>query len=579
MDRITAGLVKQFQRERGLKSLTESEVFEDFAGFCVISSYFEDEFDPEDFRMGSGGDLGVDVAAIIINGDLLLDAADVRAAVAQARTLDIRFIITQAKTSQGFEAKVLTELTDNLVELFTADVLEYPASPEIANLKECLEEIYADLGKLSRGLPDISVRYASTGQVGDRMLEVKRKSAVSRLDETNFFNEVNVEPLGARELRDLYQRATSAVSAEFTMPKRITLPKMTLVDQAFLGILPANDLVRIITDPGGGIRKTLFFENVRDFQDYNPVNLDIQRTVRDANNRERFAVLNNGITIVTRELTLAGDDIHIRDFQIVNGCQTCHVLFDEKDSLTEGVHVNVRLIQTREENVITEITTATNKQTAVTDEDLQARETFHKELEGLFQSYTEGERLYYERRSRQYSSQQSVEKTRIITRSSLTRTYASMFLNEPSRAGRYYKELKESRDSDLFQPGQSSLAYYTSAATGWRIEWLFRNKRIDRSYTPAKYQLMMGVKTYILGIGDLPQGKRLADRECQKILDVIWNQTAAEELIQKLIPAVDIAARFEDSSGVITRDTVRTQRFTENLRREVQKLDGAAGRK
>ncbi|MFF1450678.1 AIPR family protein [Streptomyces sp. NPDC058274] len=578
MDRITQGLVKQFQQERGLRNLTESESFEDFAGFCVISSYFEDEFDPEEFRMGAGGDLGVDVAAIIINGDLLLDAADVRAAAAQARTLDVRFIIVQAKTTQGFEAKVFTDLADNLVELFTSDTLDYPASPEIANLRECIDAIYSDLGKLSRGLPALSVRYASTGTVGDNMLEAKRKTAIKRLDRTNFFSEVDAAPFGARELRDLYQRATSAVSAEFSMPKRITLPKMPLVDQAFLGILPATDLVRVITDPGGGIRKTLFFENVRDFQDYNPVNLEIQQTVRDPENRDRFAVLNNGITIVTRELTLAGDDIHIRDFQIVNGCQTCHVLFDEKTNLTEGIHVNVRIIQSREENVITGITTATNRQTAVTDEDLQAREVFHKELEGLFQSFTEGERLYYERRSRQYSSQQTVEKTRIITRSLLTRTYASMFLNEPSRAGRYYKELKETRESDLFQPTQSALAYYTSAATSYRVEWLFRNKRIDRKYAPSKYQLLMAVKVYLLGAGDLPQGNRLADRECKKILDVVWDPIASEELIQRLLPAVDQAALGEDSSGVITRDTVRTQRFAETLRREVQRLDGAKGK-
>ncbi|WP_037705859.1 AIPR family protein [Streptomyces sp. AA1529] len=575
MDRITEGLVKQFQQERGLKNLTQSEAFEDFAGFCVISSYFEDEFDPEEFRMGAGGDLGVDVAAIIINGDLLLDAADVRAAVAQARTLDVRFIISQAKTSPRFEAKVFTDLADNLVDLFTSDTLNYPTSPEIRNLRECIDVIYADLGKLSRALPALSIRYASTGVVGDSMLEAKRKAAVKRLDQTNYFGEISSEPLGARELRDLYQRATSAVSAEFTMPKRITLPRMPLVEQAFLGILSASDLVRVITDPGGGIRKTLFFENVRDFQDYNPVNLEIQQTVKDVDNRDRFAVLNNGITIVARELTLAGDDIRIRDFQIVNGCQTCHVLFDEKANLTEGIHVNVRLIQTREENVITGITTATNRQTAVTDEDLQARDAFHKELEGIFQSFPESERLYYERRSRQYSSQQSIEKTRIVTRSLLTRTFASMFLHEPSRAGRYYKELKEAREEDLFRPDQSALAYYASAATAWRIEWLFRNKRIDRKYTPAKYQLLMAVKIYLLGTGDLPKGNRLASRECQKILDVIWDPIAAEGLIQKLLPAVDVAAAQEDASGVITRDTVRTQRFAENLRREVQGLGGA----
>lgn len=61
------------------------------------------------------------------------------------------------------------------------------------------------------------------------------------------------------------------------MPKRLTLPKIPGVEQAFLGVISGKELVRVISDPGQGIRKTLFYENVRDFQDYNPVNLEIQR--------------------------------------------------------------------------------------------------------------------------------------------------------------------------------------------------------------------------------------------------------------------------------------------------------------
>ncbi|MFG1855997.1 AIPR family protein [Actinomadura geliboluensis] len=571
MDRIIEGLCQRFQQERGLRALSTSEAFETFSGFCVLSSFFEDEFDPEEFRLGSKGDLGIDVAGFIVNGDLLLDAADVRAAISQARVLDVRIVIVQAKQTQGFEAKVFTDLADNLVELFTADSLSYPASPDVQNIRECIDAMYSDLGKFQRGLPGISVRYVSTGATGDAMLEAKRKAAAKRIDQTNYFTDVDVRPLGARELRDLYQRATEAVSADFTMPKRISLPKIPDVDQAFLGVLPATDLVQILTDPGGGIRKTLFYENVRDFQDYNPVNVEIQQTVRDPERRDRFAVLNNGITIVTRELTVAGDDIHIRDFQIVNGCQTCHVLFDEKVNLEDGIHVTVKIIQSSKEDVIAGITAATNRQTAVSDEDLEGREAFHKELENLFTSFPEGERLYYERRSRQYSSQ-NIEKTRVITRGLLTRTYASMFLDEPSRAGRYYKELKEARASDLFNDRDSALAYYTSAATFYRIDWLFRNKRLDRRYSPAKYQLLMAIKVYLLGEGALPQGNRLAERECRKILDVVWEPHKAEELVQELLPAVDAAARAESNTDVITRDTVRTQRFADNLRREILAL-------
>lgn len=449
MDKILKSLCDSFQEEHGLQSLDQAGLFEAFAGYCIISGFYEDEFDPDEFRIGAGGDLGIDSAGVIVNGDLLLDAADIEAAVSSARTLDVTIILIQAKTSPGFTAAVFTDLADNLVELFTNDIPKYPANSDVLDLKRGINAIFADVKKL-RTLPALVVRYATSGQTGDLMLEAKRSAADKRLDDTNFFSTIDIQPIGARGLRDLYQSATTAVTAEFAMPKRITMPKIPGVEQSFLGVLPASELVRVITDAGGGVRKTLFFENVRDFQDYNPVNLEIQATIRDSDRRERFAVLNNGITIVTREMMVAGDDIHLKDFQIVNGCQTCHVRFDEKDLLDEGVYVNVRLIQSKDEDVITGITAATNRQTAVTDEDLAAQEKVHKDLEFLFASFTDQKRLYYERRSRQYSSSVLIEKTRIVTRGQLTRSYAAMFLNEPSRAGRYYKELKETRATDLF---------------------------------------------------------------------------------------------------------------------------------
>lgn len=569
MDKIVEALVAAFKQDRGLLALDEADLFEDFAGYCVLSSYFEDEFDPDEFRIGAGGDLGVDVAGILINGDLLLDAADVQAAVNAAKQLDVTFVLVQAKRTQGFNAGVFSDLADNLVELFTADVVRYPANSDVVNLKRCITAIYADISKLSRGLPSVVVNYASTGATGDSLLAAKAGAAAERLDATNFFSGVEVAPLGGRDLRDLYQRATSAVSAHFSLPRRITLPRIPGVGQAFLGVIAASDLVRVISDPGQGIRKTLFYENVRDFQDYNPVNMEIQATLRDAARCDRFAVLNNGVTIVARELTLAGDDVHIKDFQIVNGCQTCHVLFDEKDNLSEGVFVNLRIIQSDDEDVITGITAATNRQTAISDEDLAAQEKFHKDLEALFASFPETQRLFYERRSRQYASANTIEKTRIVTRSNLTRTYASMFLNEPSRAGRYYKELKEARKGDLFRPDDAGLAYYTSAAAAYRLDWLFRNKRIDRKYTTAKYQLMMAIKTRVLGLADLPKGDRKADIECKKLLDIIWDPVKSEALVKELIGPLEITIEAEGGGAGLNRDTVRTQRFADRLRREV----------
>ena len=572
MDIITQGLTKQFQTERGLDALKDDEAFEAFAGFCVLSQFYEDEFDPDQFRMGAGGDLGIDVAAVIVNGELLRDAADVKDAVTQAKDLRVRFVVVQAKTSTAFQTKVFTDLADNLLHVFTTKQLSYPCSDAVLNLRACIDAIYADVGKLTRELPSISVYYVSTGTVGDALLEAKRAAAAERLASTNQFEHVDVRAVGAREVRELYKRATDVLSASFTMPKRITLPKIPGVDQAFLGVLPASELVaRLLTDPSGGIRKTLFYENVRDFQDYNPVNLEIQKTLRDQSRRDRFAVLNNGITIVTRELTTAGDEFRIRDFQIVNGCQTCHVLFDERDALTEGVQVNVRLIESRDESVIAGIIAATNRQTAVSDDDLSAREEFHKHLEDYFAAQPTQRRLFYERRSKQYSARPDVEKTRIVTRPALTRAYAAMFLNEPAGVG-HYKELVTARKDDLFRTDHNPLVYYTSAATQYRLEWLLRNRKIPGTFGPARYHVLAAIKTYLLGSGPVPASPKGAQAACKKILDAMWSPLQAEYLVNRLLPAVTAAMEEEAKAGVPLGEMVRGKRFADRVRAAVLAL-------
>jgi hypothetical protein len=568
MDLILRGWTKKFQQDHDLQKLNESEAFEAFAGYCVLSGCYEDEFNPDQFRMGAGGDLGIDVAALVVNGDLVSDAADVREAVSKAKQLDVHFVVVQAKTSPKFESKVFTDLADNLMQIFTAEQMTYQASTDVLNFRACVEAVYGDPSKLTQTLPRLSVAYVSSGRPGDTHVEAKRAAAEKRLAETLLFDRVDVRSIGVQELRELYKRATQTVAASFAMPKRIALPKTPGVDQAFLGVLPARELVeRVLTDSTGGIRKTLFYENVRDFQGDNPVNLEIRESLRDDQRRDRFVVLNNGVTVVARQVTPVGDDINIRDFQIVNGCQTCHVLFEEKDALTDDVHVTVRLIESRDEDVIGGVIAATNRQTAVTDDDLAAREHFHKELEDFFAAETGPRQLFYERRSRQYADQQNVIKNRVISRSQLTKAYAAMFLGEPARASRYV-ELKATRKEDLFQPGQQPLVYYTAASTYYRVEWLFRNRRIDRWYGPARYHLLAGVRYRLLGDRQLPTQPKAAAAECKGILDKMWSPVAAEDLVSQLLVAVD-AASTAASKGAPLSDAVRTQRFADHFRREV----------
>jgi AIPR protein len=572
MDRITASILDGFKAERSLESLPRSELFESFAGYCVLSNEYDDEFDPEEYRLGSGGDLGIDIAAIIVNGELVSDKEEIRDLRASSGFLSGRIVLVQAKTGANFEGKVVSDLADNLVD-FLSESPQLPMSAQLQDFKQTITELYSNIGAFKRGLPELVVRFVTTGTwQEDAYIASKLRSLENRLSQTNMFDRVDANCLGAREIRELYQMARDTVEAEFSFSKRVSLPAIDGVEQAYVGVVSAAEYLRLITDQSGSIRKSLFYDNVRDFQDYNPVNREIRSTLQDIDKRQRFVVMNNGITIVAREITVVGDTLRIRDYQIVNGCQTSHVLFDQRSFLGNSVSVPVRVIVSRDEDVIASITAATNSQTSVTDEDLQAQAQVHKDLEIFFESFPEPQRLYYERRSRQYSAMPNLEKTRIISRSVLTRAYAAMFLDEPWRAGRYYKELKSVRGGDIFQSSDNLMPYYTSAFAYYRLEWLFRNGRLGAQYKPARYQMLMAIRRYAHGNSAVPKSPKPCDAYCQKIVNLVFDPQQSEEFAVKLLPVIEKAVKQTEEDGILDRDTVRTQTFTDLVKAGVDTI-------
>jgi hypothetical protein len=54
MDRVTKSYLDEFRSEQSLSSsLSESDLFEFFADYCVVSLAHEEEFDTEDVHVGA----------------------------------------------------------------------------------------------------------------------------------------------------------------------------------------------------------------------------------------------------------------------------------------------------------------------------------------------------------------------------------------------------------------------------------------------------------------------------------------------------------------------------------------------
>ncbi|AXG79672.1 AIPR family protein [Streptomyces paludis] len=570
MDRITGSFLQEFSSERQLSHEPESGQFEAFCAYCVISSEFDGEFDPVEMRTGGGNDLAVDAAALVVNGDIISSPEEIDDLRNRNNYLQARILIIQAKTSSGFDGARITDLADNLCDFFSNDP-SLPMSSNLKEFKDLTERLYENSTAFRKGSPDLVVRYVTTGSwTGDAHLSSKAAAAKARLESLNIFETVEFECLGAREIQSLYRSAKNTVEAEFLFSNQVLLPDIDGVEQSYIGTVSATEYMKLISDPNGNIRKSLFYENVRDFQDYNDVNRGIRSTLQEERLRGRFVVLNNGITVVAREMGVVGNKFTLRDYQIVNGCQTSHVLFDEKDEL-EGVHVPLRLIVTQDEDVASSVTAATNKQTLVSDEDLKALETLQKELEAFLEAHPIEKRLYYERRSKQYSSIPGLEKTRIITRPQLVRTYAAMMLDEAWRAGRYYKELQRIRGNDIFASADYPDPYYVSAVAAYRLEYFFRNNYVDGKYKPARYQILMAIRHYAEP-APVPNKRRDLEKYCTRLADRLWDPQEGPALVQSVLPIVDSAVRETEKDGILDRDTVRTQAFTDLILKGVKNL-------
>jgi len=147
-------------------------------------------------------------------------------------------------------------------------------------------------------------------------------------------------------------------------------------------ILPVNT-TNFRGDYHGDIMKSAFIDNVRDFQGENPVNVDIARTIKEGH-FDQFVLRNNGITIVAKNIRPTSNQYLLEDYQIVNGCQTSHVIYENRALIRDTLLVPIKLIHTEDEDVAQAIIKSTNKQTLVDENDLLAFTPYrvHKTLGG-----------------------------------------------------------------------------------------------------------------------------------------------------------------------------------------------------
>ncbi|WP_174287088.1 AIPR family protein [Sphingomonas bacterium] len=561
MDAITKANLSQFVTANGVETSNEDQQFESFSSYCVLSSVFEDSFDLELISTGSGDDCGIDALAIVVNGALVTDPEQVQDILDNNKYLDVQFFFIQSTTSSSFEgAKINTFFFG--IEDFFKESPALPSNSAMNNARKIRQALYERAASFKRGNPDIFCYYASTGSWSAPQHTVAIIAAFKdRLQATNLLDNVSIDMLDAKALQKMYRSTQNGLKAEITIQNVLTLPPISGVDQAYLGYIPAVEYLKLITDEHSNIRKTVFYDNVRDFQGENKVNAKIATTLA-SDSKAEFIIRNNGVTVVAKGLTRTGDKFALTDFQIVNGCQTSHVLFSNSGVLDGSVSIPIRIVATESDEVTRGVIEATNSQTEVSDEQLRSLSDFQKTLEEHFATYDSDHRLYYERRSKQYASNLDIEKTRIVGIPSQIKSFGAIFLGDPHRAGRYFATLRKIHEDQLFRSDDKPETYYTSAYAHYRLEFLFRNNLLPVQYKAVRWLLLMTMRALIAKTVTVPpmnsgQIKKL----CDKINTAMWNQEQAVNIFTDAIGIVQAA--FTKTNRALDRDVARSQDATE----------------
>jgi hypothetical protein len=525
MDIVTKNLMSTFRSDQGFPEDIDTPIlFEHFANFCVVSKEHSDEFEVQDIHVAGGDDLQLDGVAVIVNGVLVDSTEEIDDLAQTNKYIDASFVFAQAKTGADFSGSEISNMFYGLRDLFS-DTPKLPRNESLSAKEALIRNVYSKSAQFKHGNPRISIYYVTTGKwQEDPKLVGRINNELSTLEEMNIFRAPLVfTPVDARTLQGFFNRAQNALTKTFKFATKVTLPAMEGVKEAYLGYISASDYISMITDEDGDLLRGLFYENVRDFQGDNLVNLEIAQTLEDGA-KGAFVLLNNGITIVAEELASTGDQFTLSGFQVVNGCQTSHVLFNNRDQVTEDVYLPLKIVAAPQPDLRNQIIKATNRQTMVKTEELSALTDFQKTLEQYYQAIPSDHRLFYERRSQQFRGTPGIEKIRVVTISNQIRSFASMFLNRPHQASRYYGTLLKDIESSIFREGHPPIAYYAGAYALFRIESFMRRHLIDGRYRVFKYHLLGIVRMLAMG-SDAPQMGPIASRNSARNSWIFFGMT------------------------------------------------------
>lgn len=388
-----------------------------------------------------------------------------------------------------------------------------------------------------------------------RMISYSNTENVPGLEiNSNFndcFSDISYIRLDKRRLQDIVNSNENSYQAELDCKTSLLVPSGNArFGNAYITCMPAQELVKLMITSDGLLRRNMFDDNVRDSQGYSAVNQEISATLKE--HPDRFVLFNNGITIVCKKATTENGKYVLENPQIVNGCQTCNMIYQayRRGVNLDCVQVIAKIVGSNEEEVTQGIVRGANRQNIVYEEAFETIRGFHKNLEKYFEyNQVKGyQKIYYERRSRQYADNVQIRPQQKISFRGLIQSMVALFLNHVEDSHKHEYTLLKSYKDYLFIDEHSYKPYYLAAFLCLNVDILFRERKLPKELISYKMHIMLLIKEMAGGHSPDLVSEGI-DKYCEQLLEKLEEGRLRQYALEACKKFEDIRIKWINAKG------------------------------
>ncbi|WP_252092388.1 AIPR family protein [Pseudomonas sp. MWU13-3659] len=408
--------------------------------------------------LGEGGDEGIDLCYVFCNG---APVNDDEYPLNKESHVKVKFF--QVKKENGFSVDGFRKTKEGIDEIFNLELdLEQlknlGANPDFIRKADLIRKIFRRCG-LAKAKFSCEVFYVTIApelKIPEKIFQLEKE-----LKEHPLNIPFEVSYLGAQQLLNLTESVDELIEVNF-VSQPLEIKERDVETSGFCGFVAGDDLVRSLLDEQGKFKSYLTDGNVRFFLgEDTAINSSIIETAKSKIKSDIFWAMNNGLTIIGEAVKPVGSNQYaITNPQIVNGCQTIHCLhtaFEEHGGLPKTLKVFVKIVNTDDLEVQTDIISATNSQNPVKAASLKANDNIQRNIE----KHLEKVGIFYERRENYYKRQGYTgnKVVSLLKMAQVVNTVANkeaiISLNDPSSffdsAGKYSTLFNDLADYDFYR--------------------------------------------------------------------------------------------------------------------------------